>query len=141
MSSEALNRGNAPMSERPDAQNEQPQPAPADQVGVSQLWLILPFSILAISVGAALARLFPHFHWESLPVVAAVLATALFALLLNRRLLRAGAVQDTGPIAEGLRQLLDSAGPAVVALDLSGRLIYCNPATERVLGYRASETP
>jgi PAS domain S-box-containing protein len=127
------------MSERPDAQNEQPQPAPADQGGISQLWLILPFSILAISVGAALARLFPHFHWESLPVVAAVLATALFALLLNRRLLRAGAAQNAEPIAEGLRQLLDSAGPAVVALDLGGRLIYCNPATERVLGYRASE--
>jgi PAS domain S-box-containing protein len=127
------------MSEQPDAQNEQPQPAPAEHEGVSQLWLILPFSILAISVGAALARLFPHFRWESLPVVAAVVATALFALLLNKRLLRAGAVQGAEPIAEGLRELLDSAGPAVVALDLSGRLIYCNPATERVLGYRSSE--
>ena len=127
------------MSDRPDAQNEQPQPTPTGNGGVSQLWLILPFSILAISVGAALARLFPHFRWESLPVVAAVLATALFALLLNRRLLRAGDVADNQPIAEGLRQLLDSAGPAVVALDLNGRLIYCNPATERVLGYRASE--
>ena len=127
------------MSERPEAMSEQTQPAPAEQGGVSQLWLILPCSILAISVGAALARLFPHFRWESLPVVAAVLATALFALLLNRRLLRAGAAQDAEPIAEGLRELLDSAGPAVVALDLGGRLIYCNPATERVLGYRAAE--
>ena len=127
------------MSERPEALSEQTQPAPAAQGGVSQLWLILPFSIVAISVGAALARLFPHFRWESLPVVAAVLATALFALLLNRRLLRAGAAQDMEPIAEGLRELLDSAGPAVVALDLSGKLIYCNPATERVLGYRAAE--
>ena len=127
------------MSERPDAQNEQPQPAPAERGGVSQLWLILPFSVLAIWVGATLVRVFPHFRWESLPVVAAVLATALFALLLNKRLLRAGDVQDDQPIAEGLRQLLDSAGPAVVALDMSGKLIYCNPATERVLGYRASE--
>ncbi len=127
------------MSERPDAQSEQPQSLPPDHGGVSQLWLILPFSILAISVGAALARLFPHFRWESLPVVAAIVATALFALLLNRRLLRAGALSDGPPIAEGLRELLDSAGPAVIALDLGGRLIYCNPATERVLGYRAAE--
>ncbi len=127
------------MSERPDVHNEEPQPAPAEQGGISQLWLILPFSILAISVGAALARLFPHFRWESLPVVAAVVATALFALLLNKRLLRMRAIEETEPIAEGLRHLLDSAGPAVVALDLNGRLIYCNPATERVLGYRATE--
>src|SRR5580698_6540211 len=132
-------RERAPMSERPEGMSEQPQPTPAAPGGFSLLWLILPFSILAVSVGAALARQFPYFHWESLPVVAAILATALFALLLNRRLMRMRAVQDAQPIAEGLRQLLDSAGPAVVALDLSGRLIYCNPATERVLGYRAEE--
>ena len=119
--------------------NEQPQPAPAEHGGVSQLWLILPFSILAISVGAALARLFPHFRWESLPVVAAVVATALFALLLESAAAARRSRQDAEPIAEGLRELLDSAGPAVVALDLGGRLIYCNPATERVLGYRAAE--
>ena len=71
--------------------------------------------------------------------MAAVVATALFAFLLNQRLLRTGAVQDAEPIGAGLRELLDSAGPAVVALDLSGKLIYCNPAAERVLGYRASE--
>ena len=93
------------MSERPEALTEQTQPAPAEHGGVSQLWLILPFSIVAISVGAALARLFPHFRWESLPVVAAVVATGLFALLLNRRL-RAGAALDAEPIAEGLRELL-----------------------------------
>ncbi len=127
------------MSERPEGMSEQPQPAPAALGGFSLLWLILPFSILAVSVGAALARQFPRFHWESLPVVAAILATALFALLLNRRLLRAGSVPGAEPIGEGLRQLLDSAGPGVVALDLSGRLIYCNPAAERMLGYRATE--
>ncbi|MGA2341277.1 MAG: PAS domain S-box protein, partial [Terracidiphilus sp.] len=127
------------MSERPEALTEQTQPAPVEQGGVSQLWLILPLLIVFTSVGAALARLFPHFPWGSLPVVAALLATALFALLLNRQLRRVGFAQDTQPIAEGLRELLDSAGPAVVAVDLGGRLIYCNPATERVLGYRTPE--
>jgi PAS domain S-box-containing protein len=127
------------MSERPEPLSQQAQPAPAELGGISQLWLILPFAILAVSVGAALARIFPHFKWESLPVVAAVVATAMFAFLLNRRLIRAGTGQNTAPIAEGLRELLDSAGPAVVAVDLAGRLIYCNPATERVLGYRTAE--
>src|ERR1700722_1115095 len=132
-------RERAPMSERPEGMSEQPQPAPAAPGGFSLLWLILPFSILAVSVGAALARQFPRFHWESLPVVAAILATALFALLLNRRLLRTGSVPGAEPIGEGLRQLLDSAGPGVVAFDLAGRLIYCNPAAERMLGYHAVE--
>ncbi len=127
------------MSEQPEALSAQTQPAPAGPGGISQLWLILPFAILAVSVGAALARIFPHFKWESLPVVAAVVATAMFAFLLNRRLLRVGTGQDAAPIAEALRELLDSAGPGVVALDLDGRLIYCNPAAERMLGYRAIE--
>ena len=52
---------------------------------------------------------------------------------------RAGSVPGAEPIGEGLRQLLDSAGPGVVAMDLAGRLIYCNPAAERMLGYRATE--
>ena len=127
------------MNERPVEISEPVRPAPAGQDGVSQLWLILPVSILAISVGAALARLFPNFRWESLPVVAAVVATGVFALLLNRRLQPPGGVQIGEPIGEGLKELLDSAGPAVIALDLDGRLIYCNPATERLLGYRAEE--
>lgn len=127
------------MSEQPEALSQQAQPAPAELSGISQLWLILPFAILAVSVGAALARIFPHFRWESLPVVAAVVATAMFAFLLNRRLLSVRTGQGAAPIAEGLRELLDSAGPAVVAVDLAGRLIYCNPATERVLGYRTAE--
>src|SRR5271154_2336510 len=98
MSSRALPGERAPMSEQPKGMSEQSQPAPAAQGGFSQLWLALPFSILAISVGAALARQFPRFHWESLPVVAAILATALFALLLNRRLLRAGSIPGAEPI-------------------------------------------
>jgi PAS domain S-box-containing protein len=126
------------MSERLEDKREQARAANGDR-GVSQLWLAVPFCILAISVGAALARLFPNFHWETLPVIAAVVATALFALLLNSRLRRLGATQDNEAIGEGLRELLDSAGPAVVAVDLNGKLIYCNPATERLMGYRALE--
>ena len=38
-----------------------------------------------------------------------------------------------------LKELLDSAGPAVVAMDLEGQMIYCNSAAERLLGYNAAE--
>ncbi len=128
------------MNERPEVKREsKPSPSAAASSGISQLWLILPSCILAISVGAALARLFPHFRWQALPIVAAVVATALFALLLNRMLLHQGPQTAQVPIGEGLRELLDTAGPALVAIDLNGGLIYCNPAAERLLGYRAAE--
>jgi PAS domain S-box-containing protein len=132
-----------PMSERPEeAGNESARPPHAGPVSYSQLWLILPFSILAFSAGAALTRLIPALRWESLPIMAVGIATAAFALMLNRIVVRAAAAppaeaQDL--IGAGLRALLDSAGPSVVAIDLSGQLIYCNPAVERLLGYHAAE--
>jgi PAS domain-containing protein len=81
-------------------------------------------------------------RWESLPILAAGVATAAFAFMLNRLVVRAAAAppaQTLEIIGEGLKALLDSAGPAVVAMDLEGRLIYCNPAVERLLGYHAAE--
>ena len=107
---------------------------------ISQLWLLLPVSMFALSVGAALARLAPAFPWASLPVVAAGVAAAVFALLLNRLVVHAaGAEPGHESLGEALRNLLDSAGPAVLAMDLECRLSYCNPAAERLLGYRAIE--
>jgi PAS domain S-box-containing protein len=107
--------------------------------GISPLWLILPCCIMALWAGALLGRVAPSFQWEILPLLAAAVATAVFAFILNRRLLRPGAAAESVPIGEGLRELLDSAGPGVVATDLNGQLIYCNPAAERMLGYRAAE--
>jgi PAS domain S-box-containing protein len=133
-----------PMSERLDdqAKAKTMQPAPAAHGNVSELWLVVPFSILAFAAGAALARLIPALRWQSLPIWAAGVATIAFAFILNRLVLRAAAAlpsQTEEVIGEGLRALLDSAGPAVVAMDLEGRLIYCNPAVERLLGYHAAE--
>ena len=118
------------------------RPAPAAHGGMSELWLALPFSILAFSAGAALARLIPALRWESLPILGVGIATAAFFFLLYRLIMRASAAAPTETVAiigEGLKALLDSAGPAVVAMDTEGRLIYCNPSLERLLGYHASE--
>ena len=118
---------------------ESPRPKRAAR-RISQLWLLLPACILALSAGAALARVAPQFPWSSLPVVAAGLAAAVFALVLKGLVVHA---VDAGPteasMGEGLRNLLDSTGPAVIAMDLECRLSYCNPAAERLLGYRAME--
>jgi len=133
-----------PMIERLEemASREEPRPAPGTRGAISELWLVLPFSILAFSAGAALERLVPALRWwESLPVLSAGVATVAFALMLNRLVVHTAAVPpgQLELIGEGLRALLDSAGPAVVAMDLNGRLIYCNPAVERLLGYHASD--
>ena len=133
-----------PMSERLEgrAETESLRPGPATHGAMSELWFALPFSILAFSAGAALARLIPALQWESLPILSAGIATAAFAFLLNRLVVRAAAAQNRQTvevIGEGLKALLDSAGPAVVAIDLQGNLIYCNPAVERLLGYHAAE--
>jgi len=123
------------MSDGPEekAKRESSPPAPHLRARSSQLWLILPFCLLALAAGAALARLAPVFRGEWLPVLAAALATAVFAFLLNRQLGPAPPIESHETIGEGLRQLLDSAGPAVLATDDKGRLIYCNPAAERFL--------
>ena len=129
-----------PRSERPEEKAKDGTKRPAQTPGFSQLWLILPFSILAISVGAALARLFPALRWQSLPILAAGIATATFAFMLNRLVVRAAAAPPPPPaIGDEFQALLDSAGPAILATDIGGRVIYCNPALERMLGYRIAE--
>ena len=129
------------MSEQPEETEirEDLRPAPAKRGTISKLWLILPGLILALWAGTALARLAPSFRWETLPILAAAIATAIFALALNQFVLRPQPAEPPLPIGEPPRELLDSAGPAVVAMDLNGRLIYCNPAAERMLGYRVAE--
>jgi len=133
-----------PMSERLEdqAKLETMQPAPATRGNLSEFWVILPFCILAFAAGAALARWIPALRGGWL-ILALVVATVAFAYILNRLVVRAAAAAPSSPtaelIGEGLKALLDSAGPAVVAMDLQGQLIYCNPSVERLLGYSAAE--
>ncbi len=110
------------------------------RAGISQMWLALPLFILTLAAGAGLARIFPVLQWRSLPIVAAGIATAVFAYVVNRLAAAAtGASPSEQEISQGVRELLDSASPAVIAVNLRGELIYANPSTERLLGYRAQE--
>ncbi|MGP8173925.1 MAG: PAS domain S-box protein [Terracidiphilus sp.] len=65
--------------------------------------------------------------------VAGVGAAALALRLLFR------ITPDPAAVAEALKELLDSAGPMVMAAGLDGRFTYLNSAAERLLGYRVSE--
>jgi PAS domain S-box-containing protein len=134
-----------PMSERPEGQQEREivhgdGPADGGRPAVSQLWLILPLVILTLAAGAGLARVIPALRWQSLIILAAAVSTVVFAYIVNRLVMRAAhEVPTQEGISRGLRELLDSSGPAVVAMNLDGQLFYSNPPSERLLGYRAAE--
>lgn len=130
------------MSERDKEHGERknPRPAPATHSGLLCWWLIVPCFLLALWAGAAVERVAPDFKWALLPVAAAVLATAIFAMILNRLVLHpAQQAAASTQVNDHLKELLDVAGPAVVALDLDGGLVYCNSATARLTGYGVTE--
>ncbi|MGA3132569.1 MAG: PAS domain S-box protein [Terracidiphilus sp.] len=115
-------------------------PAEGERAGISHPWLIVPLFILALVAGAALARLLSAYRWQSLPVLAAAIGTLIFAYLVNRMVVHTSEEDPAHEAVDSsLRQLLDSTGPAMLALNLEGELIYSNPASERLLGYRTIE--
>ena len=109
----------------------------APRIGVLMLWPILASLVLALATTAIILRIVAGPRYDDLLVLAAIAAAAVLALRLPFRSRAARAAIIPG--SEILRDLLESAGPAVVAVGLDSRLIYVNPATERLLGYHAAE--
>ena len=68
-------------------------------------------------------------------------SAAAVAVLVLRLLVRDRAdsptIEPSAP--EPLRELFESAGPAVATISLDGRLTFINPAGERMLGYHSDE--
>jgi PAS domain S-box-containing protein len=110
------------------------RPAPEPRSGLAFLWPVLAVLALLLVAGAVAARLYAGPRFDTLLMLAAVAAAAVLALRLPVR-----AAAAPAPAAEPLKDLLDSAGPAIVAIGLDGRLTYVNPAAERLLGYHAAE--
>ena len=102
----------------------------------TRLWPVLVCVIVAVVVIALIARQDAGSRVDSLLIAALLAATALLILSL---LVRDSPVVPALPVADSLNDVLDSAGPAVVAIDLKGRLTYVNPAAERMLGRYAAE--
>jgi len=95
---------------------------------VAGLWLILA----AAAVAARLAT-GPRFDGLLLAAIVAGVVVVLVRVYLDKTETR------TSAAGKRMKELLDSAGPMVMAADLQGRITYVNPAMERVLGYHASE--
>jgi len=109
----------------------------AQRIGALILWPTLGILSLVLCVLAVSLRMTGGSGYDPILVLAAAVAAAVLALRLAARTRAA-----TLPIVAGSdthKDLLDSSGPAVVALGLDGRPSYANPAAERLLGYNASE--
>jgi PAS domain S-box-containing protein len=108
--------------------------------GVLVLWSVLVVLALVLAVGAVTTRLLagPRFDWL---LIAAACATALMLALRLPRRTASGQETARAPQSAGnpLQEILDSAGPAFAAIGPDRRLLFANPATERMLGYDASE--
>lgn len=108
--------------------------------GVFILWSVLAILALVLAVGAVTTRLLagPRFDW--LLILAACAAALMLALRLPRRTAVSLLADSTStPTIDPLQSILDSAGPALAAIGADRRLIFVNPAAERLLGYNADE--
>jgi PAS domain S-box-containing protein len=116
------------------------RPARSTRRGSSRFWAIVSGLIFGLVLGAAVVRLARGAQYDGLLMFiaeAAGIAAALLALRLRVR--NSPLPKSPSANAEPLKALLDSAGPMVMAAGLDGRFTYVNPATERLLGYHASE--
>jgi PAS domain S-box-containing protein len=113
-------------------------PSRIGQDGIHRAWPVLALVALTLSAAAATARLAAGPRFDGLLIFAIAIAVATLSL---RFLIRDSVprLPATQPDVESLKDLLESAGPMVMAVDLNGRFTYLNPAAERLLGYHASE--
>jgi len=117
-----------------------PHPARGVPSGVFILWSVLGGLALILSVGAVVLRLVAGSRFDGLLVLAACGSAFLLALrMLESRTVLEEDPSAALPVAEPLREILDSAGPALVAIGTDLRLTFINPAAERLLGYNADD--
>ena len=114
------------------------QPARAVTGVASAVWTTLAVLALTAAAGAVVARLALGPRWDGALMLAAVAAAAVLGL-------RAVVPQPVQPVTVVMKtddthkQVVESAGTALAAIDLDGRLTYLNPSAERMLGYHAAD--
>lgn len=97
------------------------------------LWPALGILSFILCTFSIILRMMGGPGYDPILVLSTAVAATVLALRLASRTRAA-----TLPIVAGSdshKDLLDSSGPAMVALGLDGRLLYANPAAERLLGY------
>jgi PAS domain S-box-containing protein len=123
---------NAPVGNEPE------EPVAEIRAGVPFTWpTLIGGFVLSVVVGTILARLAER------PIIDGILVLTSCAAVCELALRLVPPAADPLKLdiltSQPFRDLLDSAGPAVVTVSLDGRLTFINPAGERMLGYHAEE--
>jgi len=116
---------------------EPEEPTVEKRAGVQFNWQTVAGLILSAIVGTILARLADRPIIDGVLVLTSCAAVCVLALRLVPPAV--DALRLDALISQPLRELLDSAGPAIVTVALDGRLTFINPAGERMLDYHAEE--
>jgi PAS domain S-box-containing protein len=121
-------------------QNPDPVPAAAAS-GVFVIWLAFAILAVIMAAGAVLVRLMAGPRFDGLLILAACASAVLLALRIPRSRTPVPAVPVTvaPPVSDDLTNILQSAGPAVVAIGLDGRVTFANSAAERMMGCDEAE--
>ncbi len=118
-----------------------PAPAPEAANGIRVIWMAFAILAVIMAAGAVLVRLIAGPRFDGLLILAACGSAVLLALRIPRgRIAASPAPQPVVPlIPDTPHSILHSAGPAVVAIGLDGRLTFANPAAERLIGCDEAE--
>lgn len=114
---------------------------PVARGGGSVIWAALALVAIALAAASVAVRLAGGHNLAGLGMdeILMLAAAAAFAVLAVQVLIRARRVDAPAPASAELKEVLESAGPALVATDCDGRMTYVNPAAERLFGYHAAE--
>jgi PAS domain S-box-containing protein len=123
------------------AKTRNPDTAPAAANGVFVIWLAFAILAVVFAAGAVLVRLIAGPRFDGLLILAACGSALLLAFRIPRgdKSLAKARGPSPSPARNLANEIIHSAGPAMVAIGLDGRITFANPAAERMIGLDESE--
>jgi PAS domain S-box-containing protein len=113
--------------------------APAATSGIFVIWLAFAILAVIMAAGAVVVRLIAGPRFDGPLILAACASAVLLALRIPRAKSSASSTSPVIPASDPQNNIMFSAGPAIVAIGLDGRVTYANPAAERLLGCDEAE--
>jgi PAS domain S-box-containing protein len=130
--------GDQPMAVGATGGARSAQPLGSGAPSIPIVWTVLAALALIGAAVALIARVVLGPRMDGELMLAAAAAAAVLGLRLVVKKPARPAQASVSPV-DSHKEILDSAAPAVAAIDMDGRLTYLNPAAERMLDYHAAD--